>query len=103
MIGCRRKLPERRAGFVIEYDCDGVRYRAQFSVFADGQLAEVFLDGGKVGSAVSIAAHDAAVAASLALQFGCSLENLCHALSKLPNGSGAGPLGRALDLAEDAS
>src|SRR5690348_14526198 len=99
MTALRRKPPNRRSGVVIEVDCDGVRYRVQFSYFADGTLAEIFLNGGKVGSAASVASHDAAVAASLALQHGCPLETLNRALLKLPGGGGAGPLGRALDLA----
>jgi hypothetical protein len=97
----RQKLPNRRHGVVVEVDCDGVRYRAQFLYFADGTLAEIFLNGGKVGSATSVASHDAAVAASLALQHGCPVEILSRALLKLPSGESAGPLGRALDLASE--
>jgi ribonucleoside-diphosphate reductase alpha chain len=42
-----------------------------------------------------------AVAASLALQFGCPADTLRKALLRLTNGSAAGPLGRLLDLAEE--
>jgi hypothetical protein len=98
----RRRLPNRRKGDAFEFDCDGTRYRAQLSYFEDGTLGEIFLNGPKVGSAASIAAHDAAVAASLALQHGCDPSTLHHACVKLTNGLSAGPVGRALDLMGDA-
>jgi hypothetical protein len=94
----RNRLLNRRDCDVIEFDVDGTRYRAQVSYFEDGRLAELFLNGPKSGSAANIAAHDAAVCASLALQFGCPPETLHHALLKLNNGKSAGPVGRALDL-----
>jgi hypothetical protein len=83
------------------FDLGGVEYRSQVSRFADGRLAEIFLDGGKVGSSAQIAAHDAAVAASLALQHGCEVKTLRHALLKLANGKGAGPVGVLLDEIEE--
>lgn len=95
----RRCLPNKRHGEIVEFDLEGVVYRAQVSRFEDGALGEIFLDGPKIGSAACIAARDAAVAASLALQHGCSAETLHHALVKLSNGQSAGPVGRALDLA----
>jgi ribonucleoside-diphosphate reductase alpha chain len=42
-------------------------------------------------------ARDAAVSASLALQFGCPLETLRRALLRDPHGVAASPLGCALD------
>ncbi len=95
--------PQVLAQLNFEYDVDGVRYRAAVSRFEDGHLAEIFLDGPKTGSAACISAHDAAVAASLALQFGCPAKTLRHALLKVPGGESAGPLGRALDLTMEAS
>jgi ribonucleoside-diphosphate reductase alpha chain len=87
---------------VIEFEQNGLPVRAQFSRFADGALGEIFLDVGKVGSAAQVAASDAAISASIALQFGCDRETLHHALSKLSNGMCAGPLGAAFDLIGDA-
>lgn len=95
----RRQLPNRRDSDVFVFDLDGTTYRAQVSRFADGSLGEMFLDGPKTGSAASIAARDAAVAASLALQHGCDVGTLHHALVKVGTRS-AGPIGRALDLME---
>ena len=50
------------------------------------------------GSAASVAAGDAAVAASIAMQFGCDLDTLRRATIRNPDGSPAGVLGAALDL-----
>jgi ribonucleoside-diphosphate reductase alpha chain len=98
----RETLPNRRRGEVFSFDHEGIRYRSTISRFPDGRLAEVFLDGGKPGAAgAAVVAHDVAVAASLALQFGCPADTLRRALLRLSNGSAAGPLGRLLDLAEE--
>ena len=94
----RQRLPDRRDSVVLEYDLDGVRYRAQLTCGANGDPLEIFLDGPKVGSAACIAARDAAVAASLALQFGCDASALSHALLKLSNGQSAGPVGKAFEM-----
>jgi ribonucleoside-diphosphate reductase alpha chain len=97
----RENLPNRRHGEVFSFEHEGIRYRANVSRFADGRLAEVFLSGGKPGAGAAVVAHDVAVAASLALQFGCPADTLRRALLRLSNGSAAGPLGRLLDLAEE--
>jgi hypothetical protein len=67
----RRRLSE---SFPLELH--GLRYTATFSRFDDGRIAEVFLQNHKPGSQSDSNARDAAVAASLALQFGCPLETL---------------------------
>ena len=64
--------------------------------FADGRIAEVFIDGPTESPIVALA-QDGALAASLALQSGCPLETLRHALS----GREAGPLRTALALIEE--
>jgi ribonucleoside-diphosphate reductase alpha chain len=96
----REILPNRRRGEAYSFEHDGIRYRANVSRFADGRLAEVFLDAAKADSGVGIVGRDLAVAASLALQFGCPVETLRKALVRLSNGAAAGPLGALLDLAE---
>ena len=58
---------------------------------------EVFLQNHKPGSQSDSNARDAAVAASLALQFGCPLEVLQRALLRDSRGRPSTPLGAALD------
>ena len=91
MRGSREILPSRRANTTFELECNALRYSCSFSCFADGRLAELFLQNHKAGSQADANARDSAVAASLALQFGCPIETL-------RNGTASTPLGCALDL-----
>lgn len=94
----RERLPQKRSHQIVEFEHQGITYRAGLGFFEDGRLAEVFIDAGKEGSGVNVAARDAAVVLSLALQSGCDTETIRHALVKLPDGSGSGPLGRLFDI-----
>jgi hypothetical protein len=94
----RQRLPNRRQVEIMEFELSGVRYRATFGRHADGTLAEIFIDLDNPCSDLAIAAHDLAIAASLAMQFGCPADVLRKALQRLSDGSGAGPLAAALDL-----
>ena len=68
----------------------------------EGAISEIFLNTGKQGTAIDTNARDAAVAASLLLQYGCSVEILRRALTRNGDGSASGPLARALDLIQGA-
>ena len=86
--------------------CSGDRltYTATVSYFADGQVAEIFVSNHKTGSNADCAAKDAAILASLALQFGAPLETLRNALLRDHQGHAITPVGAALDrLAEEKS
>ena len=88
----RRRLPNRREHELIDFEHGGIRYTAGIDRFNDGALAEIFLNTGKHGTAVDTNARDAAVAASLLLQHGCSVDTLRRALTA--DGSASGPLAR---------
>lgn len=94
----RTRLPNRRTSRTFELELQGLRYLATFSRFADGRVAEVFLQNHKPGSQSDSNARDAAVAASLALQHGCPLEALRRAVLRDPAGRASTPLGQALDV-----
>lgn len=96
----RQRLANTREHEVIEFEHAGIAYRAGVGRFPDGRLAEVFLDAGKQGTGINVAARDAAVILSLALQSGCEVGTIRHALTKLADGRGAGPLGALFDLLE---
>ena len=89
----RERLPDRRVSELVDFEHGGRKWTATFGRFADGRIAEVFLDAPKESPLVELA-QDGALAASLALQSGCPLETLRHALS----GREAGPLRTALAL-----
>jgi ribonucleoside-diphosphate reductase alpha chain len=75
----------------------GLDFTATVSRFNDGALGEIFLKNHKADSAAGIMASDAAIAASLALQFGCPVETLRKALCRDARGNASGPLGVAMD------
>jgi len=93
----RQCLPARRASATFELELHGLRYTATVSRFADGRLAEIFLQNHKPGSQSDANARDSAVAASLALQFGCPVETLRCAVLRDSVGRPSTPLGAALD------
>jgi hypothetical protein len=94
----RRRLPDRRLAESFDIEVAGLSYTSTVGRFADGQIGELFLQNHKPGSQSDANARDAAVAASLALQFGCPLETLRRALLRDPMGRPSTPLGAALDL-----
>jgi ribonucleoside-diphosphate reductase alpha chain len=75
----RERLPNRRIAETFELEVNGLRYTVTIGRH-DGRVLEVFLQNHKPGSQSDANARDAAVAASLALQFGCPLEMLQRAL-----------------------
>jgi ribonucleoside-diphosphate reductase alpha chain len=94
----RQLLPNRREHELLNFEHGGISYTAGVGRFENGHLAEIFLNTDKHGTAVDVNARDAAVAASLLLQHGCSVDTLRQALTRNGHGSGSGPLAHALDL-----
>jgi hypothetical protein len=94
----RRRLPNRRACQTFAFQCYGLDYTASVSFFTDGQLAEIFLSNAKAGSHSDSAAKDSAVVASIALQYGASVDVVRRALLRDPRGAASSPLGAALDV-----
>src|SRR5262249_26356133 len=78
-IGPRRRLPNRHGHQLIEFQHAGIRYTAGAGRFEDGGFAEIFLNTAKHGTALDVNVRDAAVAASLLLQHGCSVDTLRQA------------------------
>lgn len=100
----RRKLPNRRQAETRNIKPhDGLAYTATFGHFADGSVGEIFLQNHKPGSQANSNARDSAVAASLALQFGCPLETLRRAVLRDSRGRPSTPLGAALDAISERS
>jgi ribonucleoside-diphosphate reductase alpha chain len=83
---------------LVDFEADGFRYTAGLGFFEDGRLAEVFLNSGKIGTAIETAARDSAVVASLALQHGVPADTIRHALTRNGDGGPSGPLGTLLDM-----
>jgi hypothetical protein len=99
----RTRLPDRRASTSFEIEVAGRRYRCTYSLFENGQLAEIFLSNNKAGSDSDTAAKDSAVVCSIALQHGVPVETIQRALMRDSRGRANGPLGVALDLIANSS
>jgi ribonucleoside-diphosphate reductase alpha chain len=94
----RERLPNRRGSITFDVRALGLTFTVTASKFNHGELGEIFIQNHKTNSAAGILASDCAIAASLALQFGCPVETLARALSRDSRGNATGPLGGALDL-----
>ncbi len=103
----RTTVPNRRYSEVFEFDHNGIVFKGSVSwlligvedgAVVKGQAVEVFLEGGRNGTAIQSVARDTAVACSLALQHGVPLDVLRTALTRNDDGSPAGPLGALLDM-----
>ena len=92
----RERLPNRRAADLVDFEHDRRRWTVTIGRYPDGRVAELFIDAPKESPLVALA-QDGALAASLALQSGCPLDTLRHAL----NGREAWPLRTALALIEE--
>jgi hypothetical protein len=89
----RARLPNRRGSVTFGIELHGLKFTCTASQFEDGRLGEIFV--------TSHMASDGAIAASLALQYGCPAETLRKALCRDGGGKASGPLGAALDLLEE--
>src|SRR5437879_10423931 len=94
MSEARDRLPARRAHWLFRFECDGQSYTGGIGRFEDCRIAEVFINGAKVGTAAETNAQDAAIVASLALQHGCPIDTIRHALAR--SGGSTGPLATLL-------
>ena len=97
----RERLLNRRPHWLYRFECDGQSYTGGIGRFEDGRIAEIFINGSKVGTAAETNAQDAAIVASLALQHGCPIETIRHALIR--TGGSGGPLAALLDEVERQS
>jgi hypothetical protein len=97
-VEIRRQLPNRRGHELLSFEHGGIHYTAGVGRFENGDLAEIFLNAHKHGTAVDVSARDAAIAASLLLQHGCHVDTLRKGLTRNSDGSASGALARALDL-----
>jgi hypothetical protein len=93
----RRRLPDRRGSETFAIEVSGLKFTVTASRYSDGALGEIFVTNCRAGSTAGILANDGAIAASLALQYGCPADVLLKALSRDSRGNPTSPLGAALD------
>jgi hypothetical protein len=93
----RRSLPNRRRSETVSFTRDGSQYCLTIGYFPDGDIGEIFLNADRGDSLLDVLASDAAILTSLALQHGCGLETITHALKRDARGIASSPIGAALD------
>jgi hypothetical protein len=98
MTANRERLADRRNHWLYRFQSGGQHFTGGIGRFADGRVAEIFINGSKVGSAAESNAQDAAIVASLALQHGCPIDTIRHALARA--GGSCGPLATLLAKVE---
>jgi hypothetical protein len=93
----RNRLPNRRPAETIAFERDGARFEVTAGYYPSGQLGEIFLSADRANSLLDFLMSDAAILASIALQYGAPLNELRHALKRDTRGRAASPIGEALD------
>ncbi len=96
----RVRLPNRRASVSTSFNRDGARFEMTAGFYPDGRTGEVFLNADRANSLLDFLMSDAAIAVSLALQYGASLDELRHAMKRDSRGQPSSPIGEALDRIE---
>ena len=93
----RDRLPNRRGAVTTSFQRDGARFEMTAGYYPDGRPGEIFLRADRANSLLDFLMSDAAILASLALQYGAPLDEIKHALKRTISGEAASPIGTALD------
>jgi hypothetical protein len=95
--GQRDRLPNRRAAISTSFERAGTGFEMTVGHYADGRVGEIFLNADRANSLLDFLMSDAAILASIALQYGAPLDEIRHALKRDIRGAAASPIGAALD------
>jgi hypothetical protein len=93
----RERLPNKRTNGTTTFAQDGSHYHMTVGFYPDGRPGEIFLNHDRSDSLLDVLTSDAAILASLALQYGAPLDEIRHALKRDARGAAASPIGAALD------
>jgi ribonucleoside-diphosphate reductase alpha chain len=75
----RRKLPDRRKGYIQKAAVGGHKVYIHTGEYEDGELGEIFIDMHKEGAAFRSLMNNFAIAISIGLQYGVPLEEFVDA------------------------
>jgi ribonucleoside-diphosphate reductase alpha chain len=75
----RRKLPDRRKGYIQKASVGGHKVYLHTGEYEDGELGEIFIDMHKEGAAFRSLMNNFAIAISIGLQYGVPLEEFVDA------------------------
>lgn len=99
----RELLPLRRMSETFDFthinqSWQSFGYKATVGYYMDGRPGEVFLSAAKITTDMDIAARDAAILLSFALQHGTPVDSLRTAMTRDPEGRPLGVIGTLLDI-----
>ena len=97
VMTARKRLPNRRPAISTSFERAGARFEMTAGYYPDGRPGEIFLAADRANSLLDFLMSDAAILASLALQYGAPLDEIRHALKRDARGMAASPIGAALD------
>ncbi len=78
-VAQRRRLPDRRKGYIQKATVGGHKVYLHTGEFEDGELGEIFIDMHKEGAAFRSLMNNFAIAVSIGLQYGVPLEEYVDA------------------------
>jgi hypothetical protein len=93
----RARLPDWRQCETFEFRHAGHVFALCAGFYLDGRVAEIFLSARNIGSPLEAIARDAAIVASIALQFGADLVTIRDSMTRDHDGGPATLLGAAMD------
>jgi hypothetical protein len=94
----RQRLPNRRRTEIIDIEFRGAEYTLLIGRFADGTIAEAFVEPRKVASDRAEDSRDAGIIISIALQCGVTIEAMRASVSRVERGRPSSLTGFVLDL-----
>lgn len=93
----REQLPNRHLNETEAFERDGIRMTLTKGFKPDGSVGEIFLNAHPQNSMIDVMLSDAAIIASLALQYGVPLRQIAHAIKRDRFGLASSPIGAAID------
>ena len=93
----RAHLPNRRPNETQEFERDGIQITMTIGYQPAGNIGEIFLNADRSDSMLDVLMSDAAIIASLGLQFGVPLQQIAHAVKRDKFGLASSPIGAAID------
>jgi hypothetical protein len=93
----RQRLPNRRGCELIDTYFRSSKYTISIGRFANGAIAEAFVDPARFGSDAAADSIDTAIIISLSLQHRVSVEALRRSISRIEGGALGSFVGHVLD------
>ena len=96
-MSARTVMPNRRDAMTFDVFFQGKVFHISFGTFHPGMVSEVFISSEKTSNDVADAARDAAVALSIAAQYGTPIEVIRADVTRDENGAPCSVVGAVLD------